>query len=35
MTQRLDYSTIAPAGVKAFEDVHGYNALASARLQQP
>ena len=27
MTQRLEYSTIAPAGVKALEDVHSASAL--------
>lgn len=31
MTQRLDYSTIAPAGVKAFGDVHSYIAHSGLR----
>jgi len=31
MTQRLEYSTIAPAGVKALEDVHSYIAHSGLR----
>jgi AhpD family alkylhydroperoxidase len=31
MTQRLDYSTIAPEGVKAFGDVHSYIAHSGLR----
>ncbi len=31
MTQRLDYSTIAPAGVKALGDVHSYVAHSGIR----
>ncbi|MBX9691842.1 MAG: carboxymuconolactone decarboxylase family protein [Cyanobacteria bacterium] len=31
MTQRLDYSTIAPEGVKAFGDVHSYVAHSGLR----
>lgn len=31
MTQRLDYTVIAPAGVKAFGDVHNYIAHSGLR----